>query len=78
MIDLFTKENSTVTLEQVTASIDHLVNARNQGYLNLHMQEKLWKSSMELAQSFRRRPRQFVLCVIGGSSLGFESFQHFF
>jgi glucose-6-phosphate isomerase len=78
MIKIVTKENSSVTIEQVTSAIDMLVNVRNQGYLSLHSQETLWKSSMELAKSFRKKFSHLVLCGIGGSSLGFESFQHLF
>lgn len=78
MIDFNCSTSASVfSPDQVQSKIDQLRNIRHQGFVDLHLQHALWQSAQTLAGDFRKRFRKLVLCGIGGSSLGFESFQQF-
>lgn len=79
MISLSNQSTSASSaLAQVAAEIETLKTTRQQGFLSLHQQDVLWKKTATVASDFQKRFRKLVLCGIGGSSLGFESFQNYF
>ncbi len=78
MISLSTKSSVSSDHAKVEREIEILKSTRHQGFLSLHQQDELWQSTEALAKDFQKRFHRLVVCGIGGSSLGFESFQNFF
>ena len=78
MISLSQGTVKPLAAAQIATDIETLKTARNQGFLSLHLQSQLWRDAESLAKDFRGRFQKLVVCGIGGSSLGFESFQNFF
>ncbi|MFN8943038.1 MAG: glucose-6-phosphate isomerase [Pseudobdellovibrionaceae bacterium] len=81
MIHFSSQTKALFSVQQIQSEIEKLKTLRNQGFLSLHQggaNEALWNSSFTLAEKFRNRFQKLVICGIGGSSLGFESFQQYF